>query len=122
MTECPFCDREMRTAEGCIEATLVYEDGTEEPAPHHDVEGSPYTQSPTDRCHDCGAEPGGVHHPGCDWARDPRSDGQLLGRAAVFGRYGINDKGVFVYTGYNPDIDLLSFIDVQVPEGDDDDT
>jgi hypothetical protein len=31
------------------------------------------------RCHDCWVEPGGFHHPGCDWAECPRCRGQLLG-------------------------------------------
>ncbi len=30
------------------------------------------------RCHDCFVEPGGLHHPQCDWAQCPRCSGQLL--------------------------------------------
>lgn len=31
------------------------------------------------RCHDCGADEGGYHHPGCDMEKCPRCGGQLTG-------------------------------------------
>jgi hypothetical protein len=33
---------------------------------------------PTGRCHDCGVEPGGFHHLGCDVAECPVCRGQLF--------------------------------------------
>lgn len=34
--------------------------------------------SKTKRCHDCGAQPGEFHHPGCDWEECPNCHHQML--------------------------------------------
>lgn len=74
MAVCDLCDREMTSASSCTVTEL------------HAC-GAPYTLSPyspdpraggSPRCGDCGVEPGGFHHIGCDLQRCPRCGGQLL--------------------------------------------
>jgi hypothetical protein len=66
---CDNCEREMTTADGCI-AVPVSVNGEELDPVEWDGES---------RCHDCGAMPGGYHHPGCDMERCPSCGGQLIG-------------------------------------------
>jgi hypothetical protein len=61
-------------------ATIVFPDG--EPLP-----AVPYQPNGNHRCHDCGARPGGFHHPGCDMERCPRCHGQLLSCGCLDPRY-----------------------------------
>lgn len=74
MAVCDLCDREMTSASSCTVTELH-------------ARGTPYTLSPyspdpratgSPRCGDCGVEPGGFHHIGCDLQRCPRCGGQLL--------------------------------------------
>lgn len=46
------------------------------------------------KCHDCGVQPGGHHHPGCDWEECPRCGGQLI-------TCDCNSRGVFADV-FNP--------------------
>lgn len=74
MANCMLCDNEMTTATTCTVGVL-----------HH--QGSPFLlrtheQEPgsrrDDRCGDCGAVVGGLHHLGCDLQECPRCARQLI--------------------------------------------
>lgn len=86
MAECPFCNREMLEAESCSKNRIVYHE--RDPnlrtvvAPVAYGDETRYGASFPDvgeRCHDCGVEVGGIHHPGCDVEESPLSGAQLLG-------------------------------------------
>lgn len=76
MTECQFCDREMLETASCTKNAIEIDGELYEPIAYGDEKDWPTT----DRCHDCGVEPGGFHHPGCDVERDPATSEQLLMR------------------------------------------
>lgn len=82
MANCGLCDREMLSAEGCVEHHVMLDDGTVLPSPLHSNEGSLHESDK--RCHDCGAEPGGVHHAHCDSARQPDGSQILIEAACYF--------------------------------------
>ena len=65
---CGACNQEMTDQVGC---TLVRytEDETDR---------IPYPADEEGPCHDCGAPPGSLHHPGCDDERCPRCGGQVI--------------------------------------------
>jgi hypothetical protein len=74
VANCAFCNQEMLEADGCLLTTLVMpDDEVYARRPYDDDEewggGS---------CHDCGCDPGGIHHLGCDVERCPRCGGQLI--------------------------------------------
>jgi len=66
MAICPMCNGEMNQAKGCIDHKVLLNDGSVIDSPHHTSRTGGVIE---DRCHDCGAKPQGIHHPGCDWAR-----------------------------------------------------
>ena len=70
MAICVHCEREMTTAASCTVTTLHIGD-TPFPMARHRRQG-------TGRCGDCGVEPGGYHHLGCDLASCARCGRQLL--------------------------------------------
>ena len=70
MAICVDCEREMTTAASCTVTALHIRDL---PFPL-----SRHRRSGDGRCGDCGVEPGGYHHLGCDLARCPRCGGQLI--------------------------------------------
>ena len=78
MAVCKACGREMLTAKGCIDSVISIA-GKEYP---RIKAGDPgdflYGASPDTRCGDCGAQPGGYHHWGCDCERCPKCHRQLL--------------------------------------------
>src|SRR3954468_18603129 len=79
MAICEDCEQEMTEAASCVVSTLNL-DGVEFATVPYGKEtrfGRRYGVS-TQRCHDCGVQPGGQHHPGCDWAQCPRCRHQLL--------------------------------------------
>ena len=67
MVVCSVCEREMLTADSCTQ-THVEIDGHAARSVRYGDEADWPT---TDHCHDCGIEPGGTHHPGCDVERVP---------------------------------------------------
>ena len=84
MAICGYCNREMTVADSCSAKTLH-------------LAGMPLVLPPfgaetrmrapeefTGRCHDCGVQMGGFHHPGCDMAECPRCREQLLGCGCRF--------------------------------------
>lgn len=68
MAICKHCDKDMSEVGGCI--GLKFGAGNEQAAP------IPYDGDK--RCHDCNAQPGAFHHPGCDVERCPKCGGQAI--------------------------------------------
>ena len=86
MAVCETCGENMRTADGCTDRrAIVDEDGNEhEPIPYGEEERWEFMddyESPSgdDRCHDCAAKAGELHHPGCDMEECPVCGRQYLG-------------------------------------------
>ena len=75
MATCDDCNREMTLAASCVVNAITLR-GELYRLDVYRV--SPRSNHPTARCHDCGARPGGYHHPGCDMTECPRCGGQLL--------------------------------------------
>jgi hypothetical protein len=71
MAVCTFCDQEMLEAASCS-VTVMHVDGVAYELPRH------RPGRLRARCGDCGVEPNGAHHIGCDVARCPLCRGQLL--------------------------------------------
>ncbi len=72
MAVCDDCGQEMLTAAGCTVHVLIIQNERFE---RHRVPGRSGSGR---RCGDCGAQPRGFHHVGCDMERCPRCAGQLL--------------------------------------------
>lgn len=66
---CEYCNQEMTSNVGC---TLVRYDGEDE-------DRIPFPEDNDHNCHDCGAPPGTLHHPGCDMERCPSCGCQAIG-------------------------------------------
>lgn len=67
MAVCGTCHREMTLGVPCSD-------------PEYLIDGEVYARIPNggDRCHDCAAPPGALHHPGCDDERCPVCKGQAI--------------------------------------------
>lgn len=76
MAVCTECHQEMLTADGCTAET--YDDWPDSIPTKRIPYGSAMTFPPVDRCHDCGAKPWFLHHPGCDVELCPRCLGQAI--------------------------------------------
>lgn len=76
MAICVDCGREMTTAASCTTTTLHIGDLPFPMARHR--------RSGDGRCGDCGVEPGGYHHLGCDLAGCPRCGRQLISCGCPF--------------------------------------
>ncbi len=80
MAVCGHCDREMLEASGCTKAVVPLRIGVEV----RDYERIRFQDSqdpfrvPDERCHDCNAERGELHHRRCDVETCPRCKGQLI--------------------------------------------
>lgn len=66
---CEMCGESMMMTDGCIPHKVLLEDGRVIDEPRHDPEGS--LDEADDTCPDCAARSGEIHHPFCDWARQP---------------------------------------------------
>jgi hypothetical protein len=81
---CATCKREMRAAPSC-DPWSYHVDGVSQPMIPYGAETRYGPDYRADKpCHDCRVQPGGWHHPGCDWAQCPCCGGQLLGCECVF--------------------------------------
>jgi len=69
---CEDCKQEMLTAEGCVYTHLVDSAGKLYPR------SLKHWQDSGQRCHDCAAMYGKLHHCGCDVERCPKCGGQLI--------------------------------------------
>jgi len=76
MVKCKYCDQEMTDHENTKTCTwnkeVEFPDGSKLPSVPYENECN------IERCHDCGVELGGYHHPGCDMERCPKCGGQLI--------------------------------------------
>ena len=71
---CEDCKSDMTVAKGCLPSEILI-DGEWCPRRTNTV----FDDFPdTERCHDCGAEPGCFHHWHCDAERCPKCGGQLI--------------------------------------------
>jgi len=70
MAKCEDCGREMQLAPSCLTVPILIERTA--------YERIPWGKTKAGRCHDCGVEPGGVHHLGCDEERCPKCHRQLI--------------------------------------------
>ena len=75
MAICDLCDQEMTTATTCSVVELHHEGRPVPLLPHGSERGWGTARG---RCHDCGVEPGGHHHLGCDVQRCPDCERQLI--------------------------------------------
>jgi hypothetical protein len=76
MAICMDCNREMTVAASCdVRAIRLLDDAVYRLEPYASRNS---VMDPTKRCPDCGVRPGGHHHLGCDVARCPRCQGQLI--------------------------------------------
>lgn len=80
MAVCEVCNREMKTADGCVPLVFERKDRRLRLADRQ-RRALPYAggwDSGTGRCHDCGAKVGHYHHNGCDVERCPFCERQAL--------------------------------------------
>jgi hypothetical protein len=84
MSVCEYCNQEMTEVKTCKKVPIMHNGKEYEPIKYGDekpIECDPrikqYFIRP-ERCHDCGVEKGGYHHPGCDVEECPVCHGQLI--------------------------------------------
>ena len=75
MAWCCFCKSEMTRNLACVENPVHVAGSVYRPVPYGDEPGM---RGVTERCGDCGVEPGAVHHHGCDLEDCPRCGGQMI--------------------------------------------
>lgn len=74
MAMCTWCEQEMKTARSC-RVDVLHRGGE---AVHLLPWGAGRRGGTTERCGDCGVQPGGYHHLGCDLQPCPVCGGQML--------------------------------------------
>ena len=87
MTICHLCEREMLTATSCSVSALHIAGKPFPLVPYGAETRYGRIVSTLRRCHDCGVEPKGLHHLGCDWAECPHCRGQLLSCTCPFDEF-----------------------------------
>jgi hypothetical protein len=87
MATCQLCEREMLTATSCTVAALHIGGKPFPLVPYGGETRYGRIVSTLRRCHDCGVEPKGFHHLGCDWAECPHCRGQLLSCTCPFDEF-----------------------------------
>lgn len=75
---CPLCERPMSTAFGCSVKSVVLAGKRYDRLTYGQETYEIANPANPPRCHDCGAQIGGLHHDGCDWEQCPRCKGQFL--------------------------------------------
>lgn len=79
MAKCTQCGREMLIASGCTMKYIVLGDATHPPKIIKRMRvGDEGWVSEGERCPDCGAKFGGLHHFGCDVEQCPECAGQMM--------------------------------------------
>jgi len=82
MAVCAVCGQEMLTASSCTERFAELVDGRYDRIRWGALEGEPTNES----CGDCGVDPGGMRHVGCD--QEPARAAARRWRSATAGRSG----------------------------------
>lgn len=89
MAICDICTQEMTTAKSCT-AAVLHRDGVPTSAFTHG--NDPGWGRARGRCGDCGVQPGGYHHLGCDIQACPRCRGQLISCDCAWDELGRTDE------------------------------
>lgn len=77
MAICECCNKEMLTAKSCTFSKIGYRNGKSYNRIRYGEEEG-WVNPPSKRCGDCGVQPGGIHHDGCDLEICPKCENQLL--------------------------------------------
>lgn len=68
----------MLSGDSCDTHEILLTNGDVIDSPTHSDDGSLEVEG---ACPDCGVDPGGIHHPNCDWARRPNGKQILIAAA-----------------------------------------
>lgn len=99
---CKTCGQDMAVAHSCTEINLIRRaTGYDKRYPKIPYGKSDLFPDNGGRCHDCGVEIGGFHHPMCDWEECPRCHRQLIACGCKW-FYGDKDESLKGPPGKNP--------------------